>query len=550
MPFETIVTPEMTERYVRAGAWGRSHPDRFDAAVERHPDRVAVIDRDLRLTYRQLDRMVKRAAHALLDRGIGPGDIVAIQLPNWHELLVAHYALARIGAVTLPLLLEYRKAELEHMLGFAEAKALIVCDRFRDFDQASLIKAVVPAVPSIRSVFVVGESCPDGMIPFGELVDPALDARHDPERMARVRPRSTDVMELIFTSGTTGNPKGILHTHDTFMGVADRMVRDFHYTADDVVLGLSPMAHQHGILGHIAPPLVAGATALLLERFRPTDALAMIAREKATVVVGVPSHAHMLLSVEGAAQHDLRSWRLFYCSGATLPFELVKRIAESFGCRITSAYGMSEIAYCTYSRLEDGFDVASQTCGRPGSGVDVAILDEGGKKCPPGVTGEIAMRGPNLMVGYLKNVAGMRALMDEEGFFRSGDLGLLGTDGNLRVVGRKKDMIIRGGANVYPSEVEEVLLQYRKISNVSVVGYPDQRLGERVAACIVPVPGEVVTGQEVREFLSDKIAEYKIPDRVEVLDAFPVTATGKVRKTALRDLVAQRSGSEETRRHA
>jgi non-ribosomal peptide synthetase component E (peptide arylation enzyme) len=537
MKFETIMTPEMTANYIRQGEWGRSHCDFFDDAVRGAPDRLAVIDRRVRLTYGELELLVRRAAHAFLDYGIEPGDIVGIQLPNWHEFLVAHYALARIGAVTLPLLLDYRKAELEFMLRFAEAKALVICESFREVEHAALIRGLLPSVPSLKTVFVVGDNSSTGMVPYGQLVDPSIDAHYDAERIASVRPRSTDIMELVFSSGTTGSPKGILHTHDTFMSAACRMVRDFKYTSSDIVLGLSPMAHQHGILGHVAPSIVAGATTLLLERFRPVEALGLISNERASVVVGVPSHAHILLDVEDISPYDLRSWRLFYCSGAVLPVHLVKRIAEIFGCRITSAYGMSEIAYSTYSRIDDPFEVAAQTCGRQGSGVDVKIVDENGKGCPRGAVGEIAMRGPNLMVGYLKNLDAMRVLVTDEGFFRSGDLGLIDANGNLSVVGRIKDMIIRGGANIYPAEIEELLLKFEKIANVAVVGYPDAGMGERVAACIIPVSGQNVTLQEVQKFLSDKLASYKIPDRIELLGAFPMTATGKVRKTTLREAV-------------
>lgn len=531
--FETILSDEMVAKYAATDAWGRTHCDYFDEAVRRNPSQTAVVDRDVRWSYAELERQVLRAAHSLLDHGIQSGDVVGISLPNWKEFLVTHYALSRIGAVTLPLLLDYRRGELEFMLNFAEAKAIVCCDTFREFSHSKLIKKVVQHTPSLRAVFVVGHDCPDGMIPYAELVKESVDSRLDLVRLAQARPRSTDVMELVFTSGTTGNPKGILHTHDTFMSAARRVVRDFRVTDDDIVLGLSPLAHQHGMLGHLAPSIVAGATTLLLERFRPSDALTLIQREKATVVVGVPSHAHMLLDVNDSSKCDTRSWRLFFCAGATLPIALAERIARQFGCRITSAYGMSEIGYCTYSRIDDPFEVAAQTCGRPGSGIDVQILDDDQNPCETGTVGEIALRGPNLMAGYLKNIQTMRALMTHEGYFRSGDMGALDQSGNLRVVGRQKDMILRGGANIYPIEVEELLLRWPRVANVAIVGYPDDRLGERVAAFIVTAGNAPMDLGELTEFLRDKLASYKIPDRLIVVDELPMTATGKIRKIAL-----------------
>lgn len=539
MSLDSALAPDVIERYRAQGHWGKSHPAYFDEAVQRGPDRTAIVDRETRYTYAELDRLVRRAAHAFVEAGIEAGDVVGIQLPNWAEFVIAHYALARIGAVTLPLLLGYRAHELEFMLGFAEARALIVPGAYGDFDYASLLRQVLPRVRTVERVFVASRD-PGEWTPFGELIDPGLERRYDPERMARRRPRSTDVMMLVFTSGTTGNPKGIVHTHDTLMCVAGRMVRDFGYTAEDRVLGLSPLPHLHGIFGHIAPALVAGATTVLLERFLPARALELAQQERATIVVGVPSHALMLLNAPGAGACALGGWRLFFCSGATLPVEIATRLYRTFGCRVTSAYGMSEACYCTYSRLDDPFEVVATSCGRPATGVDIRIYDEGGRECPVGTAGEIAMRGPHLFVGYHKNPGAFRALTDAEGFFRSGDLGLLRDDGNLVVVGRKTEMIIRGGANVYPSDVEEVLLRHPKVRNVAVVGYPDQRLGERVCACVIPVPGQSITLDEVREFLADQIARYKIPDRIEVLDEFPMTGTGKVRKRGLKEHVAAR----------
>jgi len=537
MAFDTTLTDGVVKRHTDAGFWGRTHPDYFDRAVQAHPGRRAVVDRGQTHTFAELDRLVARAAYSFLDHGIRPGHVVAIQLPGWVEFLVGHYALARIGAVTLPLLLDYRVREMEFMLNFAGAHAVIVPGVFRDTDHAALLREVLPQTPSVKRVFVVGETSAE-WTPFAELIDPAIDDRYDPERVARCRPVSTDVLEIVFTSGTTGNPKAILHTHDTFMCVAERMVRDFEYASDDVVLGLSPLAHQHGILGHLAPPVVAGATTALLERFQPVAALELIEAFGVTIVVGVPSHAFMLLGSEALDRCRTKAWRLFFCSGATLPMEVATRLYQAFGCRITSAYGMSEAAYCTYSRMDDPFEVVASSCGRPAAGSEIRIYDGDGAECATGVVGEIAMRGPNVFVGYHSNLDTARALTNEAGFFRSGDLGLMREDGNLVVVGRAKDMILRGGDNVYPSEIEEDLLRHPKIANVAVVGYADERLGERVCACVIPLAGQSITLEEIRAFLEGRIARYKIPDRLETLNAFPMTGTGKVQKTRLREVIA------------
>jgi fatty-acyl-CoA synthase len=313
----------------------------------------------------------------------------------------------------------------------------------------------------------------------------------------------------------------------------------------DVYLVLGSMSHQMGLVQGMFTAIRNGAKSVLLDVFDGETALELIEEEKVTLPIGVPTHIISMLNVPEHPKYDVSSLRLFQTAGAACPVDVIKQLRSNMRCNVVVDYGMTETNYTTMTRLDDPPEVICDTVGRPITGYEVKLLDDEHNEVPVGEAGEISSRTPELFMGYFKSPRGTKGIMTDDGFLLSGDLGVQDKEGNVKIVGRKKDVIIRGGENIYPREIEEILFAHRKILNVAIVGYPDPRLGEKSCACIIPKPGETITLEEIQYFLKDKIAIYKLPEKIKLMEEFPLTISGKVRKNTLGDTLTRETASEQ-----
>ncbi len=511
------------EEYRRRGDWITGPvPDPLGAGAARDPGRIALIDRHGAMSYDELDRTVRRFALALLARGIDANDRIAIQLPNVRAFVIAQQAALRIGAAYVPLLPQLRDADVEYAVKAAGCRVLIVPDHFKGFDHAAMA-ALMP----VDHVFVVGGSFEEALAEDHPGLESRLDAiAVDPDALRIV----------MFTSGTESRPKGVLHSYNTQYFGLKRHVAYFGLGPDEVVMCVSPVGHGTGAVNGVEFALHLGATVVLMESWDAIAGLDAMRRHGATMMWGATTFYADLVQAAGA---PLDHFRLAFTAGAPVPRQLPGLVRERLGAALIAAYGQSEGQNITITRLDDPIEKLTGSDGRFHDAIEWKLVDAGRQNQPRGAEGEIAYRGPNVCLGYL-DPEHTASAFDADGFIYSGDLGRVDAEGYLRITGRAKDIIIRGGENISPAEVEDLLFDHPMIDRVSVVGYPDGRLGERACAVILPVPGAVPTLAAITAHMAAKcVARFKYPERLLLVEAMPMTASGKIRKEVLRRLVAE-----------
>jgi cyclohexanecarboxylate-CoA ligase len=536
-------------RFYADGAWqGSGLFDVLEAQALRTPDKTFVFDSTSGYTYGELRDAALQMAAGLRGLGIGRGDRVAVQLPNWSEFALCVAALARLGAVLVPIMPIYRDDEVAYVLAHSGAKAAVTCERFKDFGYLDMFIRLRRNAPDLGAVVAVRATEP---------VDPAtavgledLLMRNTPAAAGAQLGRpaaSDDPMLLVYTSGTTARPKGCLHTFNTVRMSAEAIRRNVDYSADDVQFGPSPISHSTGAVTSFVLPLIAGASSHLMEVWDPEEALRRIREHRCSVTVTATTFLQMLLSTLDPDRHDPSSLRLWVCAGSPIPGAVVERAtAELPACRVLSLYGRSENMVTTMCAVTDDEGRASTSDGRAVPGAEVMIVDGDGKPVEAGEEGDIAYRGPGHMLEYFRDPDHTAELFTPDGFSRSGDLGVMDGDGFVRVTGRLKDIVIRGGLNISARELEDLLAAYPPFSSVAVVAMPDERLGEKVCLYAVPAAGhEPPSLPDVVTYLRDRrLATPKLPERLEIVESLPMTATGKVQKHVLRaDIAAKLSAS-------
>jgi non-ribosomal peptide synthetase component E (peptide arylation enzyme) len=547
-------SPAYRQAFVDQGLWlDRTLSDYFAETVARLPDHVAIVAGDTRLTFAAWAAEVERVAAGLVALGIGHGDIVGVQLPNWAEMCVVQLALARIGAIIQPMHVVYREREMASQLRFCDARAAIVPHTHHGFEHARAVVAMQPDLPLLRHVVTVRGGVPGsvpGTVPYESLGGaPAALAAH--EAAHPVHP--DDPFYLNFTSGTEGEPKGFLHTHNTMLSVlkrmADGLLASDPTSAADVLLANSPMSHSFGHLTtyHV---LLRGIRMVLVERFEPGETLRIVEQERVTALSGTPAHLISLLTHPDFPARGLRCVKSVGVGGAACPPQLAADIERHFGCRIGNTYGMGENIIHTRTLPTDSPEIVRTTVGSPVPWAETRIVAaDRTTDMPVGETGEIAFRGPTLFLGYYKRPELTAATRSADGWFFTGDLGFLDADGRLHLVGRKKDEINRGGTKIQPKEVEDLLHAHPAVQRAAVVGMPDYRLGERICAYVELRPGASLTLPLLRDFLvAQHVTKHKMPERLEIVDALPLTPTGKVKKDPLiADVRAKLALEEPTR---
>ena len=516
----------------------------LDRWATTRPDKTALVDGAGRYTYGALARLVERVAYGLAAHGLGRGDVISCQLPNWNEFIVLLLAAARLGAIVHPVPAIYRASELRFMVNRLESRAVVIPGVFRGFDHAAMLAALRPELPSVKEVFVARGAPAAGMAPLAVLTDTAWEARQGRAPLAGSDP--DQVSEIIFTSGTTGEPKGAMHTPATVLADVQRVIERLEFSERDVVFMASTFAHQTGYLFGYCLTMVLGATGVWLDVWNPTEAARLIAAERATFTMGATPFLQDLAGVPG--DHDFSSLRLFISAGAPIPRALVREARQRLGCAISAGWGMTENGLVTCNALTDPEEKVFGTDGRPVPDMELRIVDGEGRPLPAGAEGDLLVRGPSQFVGYFKRPDFTRESHTADGWFRTGDRGRLDADGYLSVTGRSKDIIIRGGENIPVVEVENALFTHPKIASVAIVAMPDPRLGERGCAFVIPRAGQSVTLAEIVAYLdSQQLARQKFPERVEIVREFPMTPSGKIQKFRLREMIAAKL-AEEARR--
>jgi len=546
-PLKTIgdrYTDAEIAAFYEAGYWQPTSFNQLlaERAAER-PDATYVFDSTTSLTYGEFAERAVRLGAGLLRAGIERGDRVAVQLPNWTEFPLLAAALSRIGAILVPIMPIYRDDEVAYLLEHSGARAVVTCGIFRGFDHQAMMERLASTASGVEAVYVAralsgtdGLGRPlDGLVAEGELAD--LEAEIGPDSSP------DDGFMIVYTSGTTSRPKGCFHTFNTLRASSAAIAEALNYSADDAQFGPSPVTHSTGMVTTVVLPLLRGARSYLMEVWDPGEALEVIRRHRLTAVVAATAFLQMLMAAYDEDKHDASSLRVWICAGSPIPGSVVEQARERFaGCSTLSLYGRSENFLTTMCRLDDPPERSITSDGRALAGASVRIVDEQGQEVAPGEEGDIAYRGPSHMIEYFRNDEETAALFTPQGYSRSGDLGRMDADGFVRVTGRLKDIVIRGGMNISAREIEDHLLPHPRIAGVAVVGMPDDRLGEKVCAYIVQADdGPPLTLGDITDYLrAQHVATQKLPERLEVVGELPMTATGKIQKHLLRADIIRR----------
>ena len=519
MNLEEILSEGRIRAMRAAGLWSDATLlDSFVRAVRDVPEKDAVVEQPVgetaprRLTYRALDAAVDAIAGGLQESGVERGTVVSWQLPNGWFFVALHLACLRIGAISNPLMPIFRERELRFMLGLAESRVVVVPGVFRGFDHGAMVHGLASDLPTLRRV-VIGEAELHG--------HPSVPAPM----------RADEVCQIMYTSGTTGEPKGVMHTSSTLLSHVHPAVERLGLTAADVILCSTPMSHQLGFLYGVMAPILLGATVVCQDVWNPAWAAKLIAQERVTFTIGATPFLADLAGLE--APGDVTSLRLFFSAGAPIPRTLVRTAAERLGAKVICGYGMTENGAVTMARPDDPEERIFGTDGLPQTGMEARVVDVAGRPVQAGEEGQLQVRGPSNFVGYLKRPK--LYPIDADGWLDSGDLARMDAESYIRITGRSKDVIIRGGENIPVVEVEEQLYRHPSVAAVAIVAMPYPRLGERACAFVQLRPGTALDLATVTAYLGQiGMARPYHPERIEILEEMPRTMSGKIQKFVLR----------------
>ena len=525
--------------------WAEQTPDK---------DYIVYADRGLRFTWKEFNERVNHLAKGMLAIGIEKGTHVGLWATNVPDWLTFLYACARIGAVCVTVNTNYKQNELEFLCENSDMHTLCIIDGTWDCDYVDMTYKMLPELktcqrgklqserfPKMKNVIYIGQEKHRGMYNTAEILLLGSSISDDKLNEAKANVNCHDVVNMQYTSGTTGFPKGVMLTHYNISNDGFFTGEHMKFTSDDKLCVCVPLFHCFGVVLATMNCLTHGCTQVMVEKFDPLVVLASVHQERCTALYGVPTMFIAELNHPMFDMFDLTCLRTGIMAGALCPIELMRQVSDKMHMTITSVYGLTETSPgMTQTTVEDSFEKRCTTVGRDYPFVEVQVIDpETGEICPPGVQGEMCCRGFNVMKGYYKNEKATEEIIDANGFLHSGDLGVKDEDGYYRITGRIKDMIIRGGENIYPREIEEFLYHLEGVSDVQVAAVPSKKYGEEVGAFIILKEGAKLEPEDVRDFCKGKIARYKIPKYVFFVDSFPLTGSGKIQKYKLKELSLQ-----------
>ncbi|EPY2171982.1 medium-chain fatty-acid--CoA ligase [Escherichia coli] len=524
--------------YRQQGLWGdASLADYWQQNARAMPDKIAVVDNHgASYTYSALDHAASCLANWMLAKGIESGDRIAFQLPGWCEFTVIYLACLKIGAVSVPLLPSWREAELVWVLNKCQAKMFFAPTLFKQTRPVDLILPLQNQLPQLQQIVGV-----DKLAPATSSLSLSQIIADNTSLTTAITTHGDELAAVLFTSGTEGLPKGVMLTHNNILASERAYCARLNLTWQDVFMMPAPLGHATGFLHGVTAPFLIGARSVLLDIFTPDACLALLEQQRCTCMLGATPFVYDLLNVLEKQPADLSALRFFLCGGTTIP-KKVARECQQRGIKLLSVYGSTESSPHAVVNLDDPLSRFMHTDGYAAAGVEIKVVDDARKTLPPGCEGEEASRGPNVFMGYFDEPELTARALDEEGWYYSGDLCRMDEAGYIKITGRKKDIIVRGGENISSREVEDILLQHPKIHDACVVAMSDERLGERSCAYVVlKAPHHSLSLEEVVAFFSRKrVAKYKYPEHIVVIEKLPRTTSGKIQKFLLRKDIMRR----------
>lgn len=531
--------------------------DLLDKTAKEYPQNDALVytDRPTRYTYQQLQGVINQAAKGLMKLGIKKGEHIAIWATNVPEWPIIQFASGKMGAVLVTINTNYRTAELEYILKQSDVTTLFLIDTYRDVSYLNMVREVCPEInsakpgqlnsgnlPFLKNIVYLGLDKQEGMFNWSDIMAMGQEVTDEELTLRQESLQGEDVINMQYTSGTTGFPKGVMLTHNNIVNNANYVAECMNLTNEDRLCFPVPLFHCFGCVMSTLACLTKGATMVPVEYFDSTKVLEAVEKEKCTALHGVPTMFIAELEVLKSRKFNLSSLRTGIMAGAPCPIEVMKQVVNEMGMKeVTIAYGQTEFSpVITQTRTNDPIELRVATVGRALSYVEVKIVDpETGEEVPTGQQGELCTRGFGTMKGYYKMPEATSAAIDQDGWLHTGDLATMDLKGYCKITGRLKDMIIRGGENIYPREIEEFLYTHPKVMDVQVIGIPSIKYGEEVMAYIRLIEGQTCTAEEIQEYCNGKIARHKIPKYIKFTAEYPTTASGKVQKYILRDMAIE-----------
>lgn len=511
----------------------RTIPAALAAAVEQYAEHEAIVDGDVRWTFAELGEQVRRCAGALIAAGVQAGDRVAVWAPNGHRFVAAALGVVTAGAVFVPVNTRYKGDEAHWILDKSRARLLFVDNGFLGNDYLAMLAAAGPRPAALERIVTLDGGGAE--LPWDEFLGRGADVDRAAVSKRADGVGEDDIADMFFTSGTTGRPKGVLAAHGQNLRVYEAWIAGVGLRTGDRCLLVNPMFHTFGFKAGVIACLVQGATMITQPVFDVAESMRLIGTEKITVVPGPPTLYASILDHPDRGAHDFGSLRLAITGATIVPVALVERMRTELFPRVVIAYGLTETCgTATVGDPEADSETIARTVGRAIAGTEVIVADAEGEPVPVGESGEVLVRGFNVMRGYFEDPEATAAAIDERGFLHTGDVGIMDETGNLRITDRIKDMFVVGGFNAYPAEIEQAITRFEKVSEAAVIGVPDERLGEVGRAYVIPRPGVELTEAEVVEFCRERLANFKVPRSVLIVDTLPRNLSGKVLKYVLR----------------